>query len=185
MSGRSWLVVILIAVAVLAGFWYVMKPDSGDVEFQRAQEALKKVHGWKLVALPPEEASSAEGMYRRGEWEVDCATAKRPEPPQWGSPNYFSPEPDFASACSALRQGKSAYPFPNFKSLVEKSVIADKGTTEVNGVKCRKWQVQVVKFTQREDFTVCLGTKDHLPYEISGAYEPHLMFSDYQIEAED
>lgn len=176
MSGRSWVVVIVIAMAVLGGFWYVMAPDSGDVEFQHAAGALKSVKGWKFAELPQSDAVFRKG----GSWEVDCATAKPPSTDAaWGSENDYSPEPDFAATCSALSGGGTGYPFPDFQKLQGQSVITNKGTKKVNGVRCRQWQVQVVKIMRREDIMICLGTKDHLPYEISGEFQPHLTFSDY------
>ncbi len=181
MSGRTWLVVIIIFVAVMAGFWYVMSPDSGDVEFGRAKEAVQTVKGWKLTELP-----QSGDIYRKGgSWDVDCATARPPAEPDWSSGAFFSrdytPEPDFAATCAAIAKGGTGYPFPDFGILQSQSVITNKGTKKVNGVRCRQWLVEVVKIGHRQNMMICLGTSDHLPYEISGEYEPHLTFSDYVL----
>lgn len=174
MSKRAWLVVIVIAVGVLGWFWYVMSPDSGDVEFQRAAEAMKSVRGWKFTEFPESDVVFRKG----GSWEVDCATVQpRTTEAMWGTEDFYTP--DFAGTCSAIAKGGSGYPFPDFSKLQAQSVINNRGTKKVNGVKCRQWQVQVVKIMRREDILICLGTKDHLPYEVSGESEPHLTFSDY------
>lgn len=174
MSGRSWLVVIVIAAAVLGGFWYVMSPDSGDVEFERAQQALKSVKSWSFTETPQPD------LYRKGgSWDVDCDNLTPPSPSTFGG--GFSEEPDFSATCSALPRGGTGHPFPDFGVLRSQAVISSKGTKEVNGVKCREWFVQVVKFGKRQNINICLGTKDHLPYEILGEYEPHLTFSNYVL----
>ncbi len=181
MSGRTWLLLVVIFVAVMAGFWYATAPDSGEVEFGKAKEAVQSVKGWKMTELP----QSGDVFRKGGSWAVDCATAQPPAAPDWGSgeflSNDYSPEPDFAATCSAIAKGGTGYPFPDFGVLQSQAVIRSKGTKKVNGVKCRQWLVEIVKIGRRQNLMVCLGTKDHLPYETTGDYEPHLTFSDYVL----
>ncbi|MFB3916504.1 MAG: hypothetical protein ACE14M_07235 [Terriglobales bacterium] len=217
MTGRHWFFLFMVAAAViLGGAWWALTADSGEVEFERAKEALKSVKSWKYSEIPPEDSK----FFQQGTWEVDCAvgwhgTVHQVNPyneenpdrtveyshrggttyMRYGDQGWLPAEMDYSmmapqdpsGACASLAQGKPHYPFPDFASLVNSSVITSKGLKKVNGVRCREWKVQVVKIMQRHDINICLGWRDHLPYEISSGFGPRLVFSDFNkpVQIED
>lgn len=144
-------------------------------------------------------AAGWHGIYRAGWLELDernstqdstprkvevshvgATTYMRSENGDWEPANsFYLPDSALTTTCSSLSRGAPGYPFPEIPGLLTSSFFVRGSTKKVSGVKCREWKVQVVKLGHREDFTVCLGTKDHLPYEISGEQKAHLVFSDY------
>ena len=204
-SPLFWLFVI-IAVVVLGGSWWALTPPAGETELQNAQEALKSVKSWRFAVVPDEESSFSEegawevdcargwhgkvrhsssfsqSSYRRDyEYaQLNGSLYMREGDSDWNAAEseYMMESSPFAN-CSSLEKGTQQYPFPNLSQLVSSAVITPREKKTVSGMKCRVWHVQVMKLLHQREFDLCLGTRDHLPYEISGEGEQHIVFSDY------
>ncbi len=82
---------------------------------------------------------------------------------------------DGTRLCQQFARGDAVYFFPDNRELDDHYVVTKKDTKQVNGVKCREWRVQRVG-SRMLDNTVCIGVKDHLPYEVSG-FDGPIVFS--------
>ena len=65
--------------------------------------------------------------------------------------------------------------------MIRRGVIQKGDQKTVNGVRCREWLVTIKGgFSGLEHDTVCLGLKDHLPYELTVDWaHSRSSFSDY------
>ncbi len=98
-----------------------------------------------------------------------------PETGEWKRGSGEIPIEDGIRLCQQFARGEAAHLFPDDRELDEHYVVTKKDTKQVNGIKCREWRVQRVG-VRASDHTVCIGVKDHLPYEISSSEGP-LVFS--------
>ena len=67
--------------------------------------------------------------------------------------------------------------------MIQRGVIQKSDKKVVNGVACREYLV-TMKYPLRnyEHDTVCLGLEDHLPYELTVAWQnSHSSFSGYNV----
>jgi hypothetical protein len=72
-------------------------------------------------------------------------------------------------------------------SRMQKNGIFERGDSkDLSGVQCRVWKVQVTEYgSGLENRTICLGVKDHLPYEITSDYDGSpATFSDFNAAIE-
>ncbi len=206
---RRFIARLIMGILLVSFAWWLVAPGAGEHEFERAQQALKSVKSWKFAQLRDSSAITyQEGGWEvdcAAGWHGVLHTVSRanPESPfdetieqgRFGQTSYYryrdrewqsgpastGPGPDPSAACTYLAQGESHYPFPNFKGLIGRANIVKKSVKTVSGVRCREWLAQVLRRpgTGTEEYTICLGLKDHLPYEVSGTWESHLIFSDY------
>jgi hypothetical protein len=65
-------------------------------------------------------------------------------------------------------------------------ILPDSSGFFPNGVQCRVWKVQVTEYgSGLENRPICLGVKDHLPYEVTSDYDgSRTTFSDFNAAIE-
>lgn len=188
----TWLLARLVVAAVLVGwvFCALLLPSSGEKEFRRTLEALKKVNSihYSMVADVPIQHTEDEAdlvcaddsfhrtthiVLHRPDTEFNVTT----EILRSGGQDYrlqndglwkrqsSSLEPA-AMTCRRLAQGASVWIVPDMSQMVEHSIIEKGNKKTVNGNICREWKVTLRNGIAYEHRTLCIGVKDHLPREM-------------------
>jgi len=203
-----WLGARLVAAVVLV-LWaasYIAGPSSGDKEFKKTLEAMKQVKSFRAVYVADPRATQHTDVL----WEVDCNRGivhhlyrdveSNTDPPtevkteeimvggrkyarnsdgSWGA-GYASQTGSSTWYCTNLTLGTDTNLLPDVAKLL-RSAIIDKGDKKtVNGVECREWNITQKLGLFLRHGSVCIGTQDHLPYEMSSVDTgTHYSYSDY------
>jgi hypothetical protein len=163
----TWLLARLLAVAVILGLalWYRM-PDSGQREFRRSIEALKKVNSfhYQMVADVAAQYTEQEGdlgcsgdVFREATHVVTHGREKdfsfdtgviRTGGQQYHLENglWTRGQEDGRSVqrmCQDLVAGENPSILPSFDQMTEHGIIEKRGKKTVNGGLCREWRVTV------------------------------------------
>ena len=209
MGDRYWLWLaarLLAGVAIIAWAASYVGPGSGEKEFQKTLEAMKKVHSFRTAST----ASQPGVQNNEVLWEVDCdrdivhyqmnmvttnppTEMKQDEIKVGGreydhkndgtwAPNRYAYRSASAKAyCGNLAQGTDSNLLPQIATMIKRGILQKGDKKTVNGVRCREWLVAMRGAPGGlEHDTVCLGLEDHLPYEMTVDWEHlHQTFSDY------
>lgn len=179
-----------IGVFVFGTVLYLMLPDPGVREFQRAQEALRHVTSWKTEGHAASSDSGALDYLN----EVSCPSSERTTRRFHGRPNL--PDMTFgtviigydsyaytsiakgwshsvvaggaaAQQCVSLQRGQDASGLPPLNQWLRNSTLIEKeDLRDTPEGKCREWKVLTAGGFSHypESQYVCLGVKDHLPW---------------------
>ncbi len=186
---------LAVGVAIVAWAASYLGTGSGEKEFQKTLEAMKKVHSFRMVYT-----SNSNTQHNDSLWEVDCdhnvlhhhehllikdPNANTPEMNQdqtnvagkeytrkddgsWIPSKYPMFTQPAQSSCSQLAQGQDSGLLPEIATMIKRGVIQKGDKKTVNGVRCREWKVTMKGgFQGLEHDTVCIGLEDRLPYEVT------------------
>ncbi len=182
-----WLIARTAVAAILIG-WALsyLWPASGDKEFQRAIEAIKKVDSveYAWVSDSPTVRREMTGQlicsrnayhtidhfagpdiaeHRDETLTTGTVTYKRLGDDPWQKSKWVeSAQP----ICAAIGSGMDNHVFPMLAEMLERGVIQAQEKKKVGGVRCRQWKVTMRTASGTEQYKVCLGVDDHLPREI-------------------
>jgi hypothetical protein len=204
---------LAIVGALLIGFTvFWLSPESGEREFGRAVEAVKLVRSYRyssVTAPRPTRHTEAHGEMSCSQAafhqlihvvdedlkpsdfieetvRLNTGTFQRAGDGTWSrrtlSEGWEKPE----QLCTKLSSGVDIQFFPDV-SRMQKNGIFERGESkDAGGVQCRVWKVQVTEYgSGLENRTVCLGVKDHLPYEVTSDYDgSRTTFSDFNAAIE-
>jgi hypothetical protein len=209
MEGRYWIWLVgRLLVAVIIVGWaasYLTPGGSGEKEFQKTLDAMKQVRSVRVFAVSDPIANQhSESSYELAcdqdayhyKWrlvnsdpvrtsdttndtlQVGSVSYRRAADGSWEKTGYHAGTAK--AMCSNLGQGNSNL-FPEIATMIRRGIL-DKGDKKtVNGVRCREWKVTMKGgYNGLEHDTVCLGLKDHLPYEMTVDWEhSRAVYSDY------
>jgi len=201
-----WLVVRLaVGIAIVAWAATYLLPGSGEKEFQKALDAMKQVHSFRVASTATPGAQHNEML-----WEVDCTHDLMHY--RWHLTDTADPEREmtrdevhvatqefdrqsdgswskarFAGGhaaswyCGTLAQGNENGLLPRIATMKRRGILQEGDKKTVNGVHCREWLVTMKGAPGGlEHDTVCLGLEDHLPYEMTVDWQySRSSFSDY------
>jgi len=191
-------------------FW--LSPDSGEREFGRAVEAVKLVRSYRYASVTAPrptrhteahgEMSCSQAAFHQVVHVVDqdlkpsdfveetvrlnTGTFQRAGDGTWSrrtlSEEWEKPE----QLCAKLGSGVDIQFFPDMSRMQKNGIFVRGESKDLNGVQCRVWKVQVTEFgSGLENRTICLGVKDHLPYEVTSDYDgSRTTFSDFNAAIE-
>ena len=195
MGERYWLWMcarLLVGVAIVAWAASYLTPGGGEKEFQKALDAMKQVHSFRVAYTGNPGTQHNELL-----WEVDCnrgivhqqthyvdtsmnppVDMKRDEMKvgtgeyerlnggSWSPSKYAYQGATAKWYCGNLAQGTDSNVLPEIATMIKRGVIQKGDKKTVNGVRCREWLVTLKGGTSGlEHDTLCLGLEDHLPYE--------------------
>jgi hypothetical protein len=191
-------------------FW--LSPESGEREFGRAVEAAKLVRSYRYASVTAPRAtrhteahgemSCSQAAFHQVIHVVDqdlkpsdfveetvrlnTGTFQRTGDGTWSrrtlSEAWEKPE----QLCTKLSSGVDIQFFPDMSRMQKNGIFARGDSKDLNGVQCRVWKVQVTEYgSGLENRTICLGVKDHLPYEVTSDYDgSRTTFSDFNAAIE-
>jgi len=188
----TWLIVRLLLALVLVGwvYSYLFLPSSGEREFRRTLEALKKVDSihFSLMGDVPAQHSEqqadlvcSEDSFRRQthiiahqegkDYSVDMETVRTGGKDYQLQPNGtwkrgYSGMESAKATCQKLAQGAANWIVPDFAELLQHSVIEKGGKKTLNGDVCREWLVTYRRGMTLDHRSICIGVNDHLPREV-------------------
>lgn len=208
MGNRRWLWIGAGLLAAGAFFWAVgqaVGPGSGDTEFQKTLESLKRVKSFRGAYT--ENTSSVQHSERL--WEVDCNQQivhqqshdlqANTDPPfemkedellvgeqrytrdrdgAWTNDGYAGDHSSAKWYCDNLAQGTVRDLLPDVVMMTKHGVFEKGDKKTVNVVRCREWKVGIRTALSARSSTVCLGVDDDLPYEMTED-GGHYSYSDY------
>jgi hypothetical protein len=215
MGERYWLWMgarLLVAVAIVAWAASYLGTGSGEKEFQKTLDAMKRVHSFRVAAMSAPVTTQHEEML----WEVDCdhdllhhhlhlvqTTANSPEMNMdqtyaagreydrkddgtWLPSRYGNFGQSAKGYCGRLAEGTDSGLLPQIATMIKRGVIQKGDKKTVNGVRCRQWLVTMKGgMNGLEHDTICLGLEDHLPYEMTVDWEhSRASYSDYNAPLE-
>jgi hypothetical protein len=101
----------------------------------------------------------------------------------WAQPLYATGSGSAKWFCSHLAQGSDSNGLPQIATMIRRGILQKGDKKIVNGVRCREWLVTMKGGANGlEHGTVCLGSQDHLPYEVNLEWEhSRSSFSDYNL----
>jgi hypothetical protein len=209
MEGRYWIWLVgrLLMAVIIVGWAasYLTPGGSGEKEFQKSLDAMKQVRSVRVFRVSdPLATQHSEDSYELAcdqdayhyKWRLVNSDPERPsdttnETLQVGSASYHrtagGPWEKYGYAgatpkaiCSSLGQGNSTL-FPEIATMIRRGILQSGDKKTVNGVRCREWKVTMKGgYSGLEHDTVCLGLKDHLPYEVTVDWEhSRAVYSDY------
>lgn len=206
MSKFYWIGGLLLAGAFIWGAIYVLTPENGDAEFQKAMEATEKVKSFRGLYV----GSSQTSQHAERLWEVDCNRVifhKRSQESQAGSDSmevkedflmvgsdlkytrnsdgswYKSKyEPKLYSGswyCDNIAQGTVRDVLPDFRAMIRSASFGKADKKTVNGVRCQDWNFKMHSANSGQKGTMCIGLDDHLPYEMTVEDAGRYTYTDY------
>jgi len=206
MSKGFWIGAIVLAAVVLWGVGYVVNAPSGDTEFQKMMEATEQVKSFRgmFVGTTPSTQHSERlwevDCNRRivhkqsqelpiganpVETKEDVVLVGSDQKYTHNSDGSWEPgkyESTLYSAswyCDNLAQGTIRDLLPDFRAMLRSATFARGDKKTVNGVRCRDWNFTMHSRNSGQKGTVCIGTADHLPYEMTVDNGDHYSYSDY------
>jgi len=208
MGERYWLWLgarLLVALAIVTWAASYLTTGSGEKEFQKALEAMKKVRTFRASYAGNTGTQHNEVLY-----EVDCDhnTLHRQQhyvstnPPSemkndellvgghsytrqsggpWQDAKYTYQAGSAQWVCTSLAQETENNVLPPIATMIKRGIIQKGDKKTLNGVRCREWKVAMRGgFNGLEHDTLCLGLEDHLPYEMTVDWDhSRSSFSDY------
>jgi len=208
-SDRYWLWMgarLLVGAAIVAWAASYLGAGSGEKEFQKTLEAMKRVHSFRVAYLATPPAQHNELL-----WEIDCdrdivhqqsdyqqtdrnppteikqdqtivvsQSYERQSDGSWSKARFASGRPA-RWYCGALAQGNDISLMPPMATMIRRGIIQKGDKKTVNGVRCREWMVAMKGAPSGlEHDTVCIGLVDYLPYEMTVDWQhSRASFSDY------
>jgi len=197
---------LLVAVAIVAWAASFLGTGSGEKEFQKTLDAMRKVRTFRVAFSSTNEIQNNVML-----WEVDCDkdilhhhwhVVRKSDPPsdmdydqtyvagkEYDRKSDGTWVPSQASGftgagkvyCNELAQGTDSGILPEIATMIKRGVIQKGDKKTVNGVRCREWKV-TMKGGNRglEHDTICIGLEDRLPYERIVDWDgSRTTFSDY------
>jgi hypothetical protein len=186
---------LLVGVAIVAWAASYLGTGSGEKEFQQTLEAMKQVHSFRVVyigGMVPTQHSETlwEVDCDRGlvhhHWHLTDETRNPSDVMNQdqinvsGRPYDHKPDGSWEPArypvgnvsakwvCGQLAQGTDSNVLPQIATMIKRGIIQKGDKKTVNGVRCREYLVTMKGGTSGlEHDTICIGLKDHLPYEIT------------------
>jgi hypothetical protein len=169
-SRRYWMWLsarLLMGVAISVWALSYLRPSSGEKEFQKALDAMKQVHSFRVAASSKPGTQHSEML-----WEVDCnrdllhqqwhltdpnanppldmkqdevridaQTYRRATDGSW-SPGGSAYQGATAKwFCGSLAQGTDSNLLPPIATMIRRGIIEKGDKKTVNGVRCREWLV--------------------------------------------
>jgi hypothetical protein len=97
----------------------------------------------------------------------------------WSKPTYTGRSAKWY--CENLAQGTDSTVLPQIATMIKRGILQKGDKKTVNGVRCREWLVTMKGAPNGlEHDTICLGQRDHLPYELTVDWEhARSSYSDY------
>lgn len=211
MANGNWggVVMRLVVLGVIVGGAAMyMGTGSGEKEFQKTLDAMKKVHSLHATV----ESTPMQNMHNDKSWDFDCGrdlvhyqghlVANGGDNPHditedqftvhghdfsmqvdgsWAPLKYDYSLRTAKAVCANLAQGTDTKMLPAIATMIKRGIIQKGDKKTVNGVQCREWLVAMKGGrTGMEHDTVCIGLDDHLPYELTVDWEnSRSTFSDY------
>lgn len=203
---------LLVAVAIVGWAASYLSPGgSGEKELQKSLEAMKHIRSVRIATVADPTASQhseiswelvcAQDAYRY-RWHLVVSDSDRPfeqnteeihvgsvkyelKPDNsWQAHQYGAGVQAASTICGRLAQGTETRMLPDVSTMIRRAIIQKGDKKKVNGVPCREWQITMKGgFSGLEHDTLCLGIKDHLPYEMTVDYEhSRTTYSDYNSQ---
>lgn len=204
-----WVLIRLgMGFAIVAWAASYIGTGSGEKEFQKTVDALKQVHSFRVASSVNAGVQRNENLWEvdcdrniahhrwhvvvnstdppqeidQDQLNVEGRTYQRDKDGSWSPAKYSAGLVGQGRGyCNMLAQGADGNIFPSFATMIRRGIL-DKGDTKtVNGVRCREWLVTLrINAVSLDHDTVCLGLKDHLPYEMTiGNAANRSLYSDY------
>ena len=197
---------LVVAIAIVAWAASYLGTGSGEKEFQKTLDAMKKVRSFR-VAFSSTNTIQDNVML----WEVDCNhdilhhhwhVVRKSDPPTeidydqtyvsgkeydrrsdgtWVASNVPTGPGAGRAYCNQLDQGADSGILPEIATMIKRGVIQKGDKKTVNGVRCREWKVTMKGgVSGLEHDTICIGLEDRLPYERVVDWDgSRTTFSDY------
>jgi hypothetical protein len=201
---RYWLWMgarLLVAVAIVAWAASYFGPGGGEKEFQKALDAVKNVHSFRVAFTSNmmdvrhneilQEVDCTRGIFHEQQRVVQTASSistaresnrdslyaagaeyERQKDGSWSRGQGIYRGDPAKGYCNSLAQGAENGLMPQFATMIKRGVLQKGDKKTVNGVRCREWLVTMKGgMSGLEHDTVCLGVDDHLPYEMTVDWE--------------
>src|SRR5947209_11013492 len=159
---------LVVGVAIVAWAASYLGSGSGEKEFQKTLEAMKKVHSFRMVYTANNDAQQNDSL-----WEVDCdhnvlhhhlhlliknPNVSTPELNQddtsvagkeygrkddetWVPWKYGMGGPSATAYCRRLAEGEDSGLLPQIATMIKRGIIQKGDKKAVNGVRCREWKI--------------------------------------------
>jgi hypothetical protein len=200
---------LAVGFAIVAWAFSYVGTGNGEKEFQKTLDAMKQVRSFRAATTASQretqhhelqwEVDCSRDILHFKRHLVDTSTDPATDFQQdqlivsgreydrqgdgaWARPNrYGGPSFTARGYCNALLQGVDSNILPQIYTMIQRGVLEKGDKKTVNGVRCREWLVTLRGGPSRlEHDTVCIGLKDHLPYEMTVDWEhARTTFSDY------
>lgn len=191
MGGR-----LLLGVALVTWAASYIGTGSSEKEFQKTLEAMKQVHSFRVAYTAtgyPDPNQHNDMLWevdcnrqivhyqmhlvetsqnppidiKRDELHVAGLEYDRQTDGSWSTGQFSGSNNSFAY-CRNLADGNDSNVLPEIATMIKRGILQKGDKKTVNGMRCREWLVTLRGGPSRlEHDTVCLGLKDHLPYEMT------------------
>ena len=198
-----WIAALLLAAGVV--FWGVgqaVNPSSGDKEFQKTLQAMEQVKSFRGAYT--DSTSHAERLWEvdcnrvivhqhSRDSQVDSESALRMEADEllvgdqrythdsngtWENLGYAGDRYSAKWYCENIARGTVRDLLPDLRTMLSHAMTEKGDKKTVNGVRCREWKFAIRTPLSAQGGSVCIGTDDHLPYEMT-MDGGHYTYSDY------
>jgi len=201
-----WIGAILLGGLFFWAVGYVVKPNGGDVEFQKMLEAMKQVKTFRGSYA----GAIASSPHSERLWEVDCTRSivhkhsqeltnganpaevtedqflvgsdqmfTRTRDGSWEHSKYTSQLYSASWYCENIARGSVRDLLPDVRVMLRSATFGEGDKRTVNGVHCQDWNFTMHSATSGQKGTVCIGMEDHLPYEMTIDNVTHYSYADY------
>ena len=189
---RNFVLLCLAVIIVVGAVVWNLLPDPGVREFQRANEALKKVKSWRLkdtdrgtyftqekvtdTVCPGSQHSTSQTLKYDGTSsnQFESYYAGGTGYVFNGSMNSWEAKDEWTgpeTICTKIGLGLDVLPFPQFLRLSKMAQIRKGELKTVDGVSCRMWFAKMPILGQfNENEEVCIAPDTHLPVERKSHY---------------
>jgi hypothetical protein len=206
MGNRLWIGAILLAGLFFWGVGYVLTPENGDAEFQKMLEAMKQVKSFRGTFVGSTsstqhaerlwEADCNRGIVHKQSQELPNGANPvqvtedqfllgsdqkytRNSDGSWEKTRYESKLYSASWYCNNFAQGTVRDLLPDVRAMLRSATFGKGDQKTVNGVRCQDWNFTMHSSTSGQRGSVCIGLKDHLPYEMTTDDGGHYSYADY------
>lgn len=186
---------LLVGLAIVGWAVSYLGTGSGEKEFQQTLDALKQVHSFRaaysggMVATQHSDTfwevdcdrsvvhhnwrftdttRTPSDVMNQDQLNVSGRPYDHKPDGSWEPARYPAGNTPARSVCTQLAQGTDSYVLPPIATMIKRGIIQKGDKKTVNGVRCREYLVTMKGGTSGlEHDTVCIGLKDHLPYEVT------------------
>jgi len=189
-----WIVAaVLGAAAVFWGIGQAVGPSGGDVDLNKALDAMQQVKTFRGTYTQTASGSAHSEKL----WEVDCnrvivhqqshdTQSSTDSPSEMkedellvgkqrytrdsnGSWESIPSESELYSAkwyCDNVAQGTARDLLPDVRTMVHHAMTEKGSKKTINGVRCQEWKFATRTAVTAQGGSICIGIDDHLPYEV-------------------
>jgi len=210
-----WIMAALLAAgAVFWGVGQAVGPSGGDAELQQTLEAMEHVKSFRGSYVESGAGNHSERLWevdcnrvlvheqshnsmaaeesplemKQEELLVGDQRYTRDSSGGWENEGYAGDRGSAKWYCDNIARGTVSDLLPDVRTMIQHALTEKGDKKVVNGVQCREWKVAIRTPLSAKGGSVCIGTNDHLPYEMT-MDGGHYSYSDYnrpiQIDAPD